>query len=180
MKHVSAVRRLLPFPTVFNVLGSLTNPAKVNRKLLGVYDEKLVVPLAKALKDLGIEKGMVVFGEDGFDEVSISAPTMVCEFDNDNFVNYEICPEDYGLTRYNKDDIIGGTPSENVSIMYRILDGERGAPRDAILLNSGVAIHIVTGISIDAGIKRAAELIDSGVALNKFNEWKHLTQVSHN
>ncbi len=177
MKRVSGIRKLLPFPTVFNVLGPLTNPARVSMKLVGVYDEKLVIPIAKALTCLGIKKGMVVYGKDGFDEISISAPTVVCEFENGNYHNYEIRPEDVGLKMYNKTDIIGGTPSENASIMYRILDGERGAPRDAILLNAGAAIHIVRGISIDAGIKKAMELIDSGAALRKLNEWKRLTQL---
>lgn len=180
MKRVSTVRRLLPFPTVFNVLGPLTNPARVNRKLLGVYDEKLVVPLANALRYLGVEKGMVVYGKDGFDEISVSSPTMVCEFDNENFLNYEICPEDYGMVRHNRNDIIGGTPSENVLTMNGILNGEQGASRDAVLLNAGAAIHVVTGISIYAGIQKATELIDSGAALKKFNEWKHFTQISLN
>ena len=180
MKRVSTIRKLLPFPTVFNVLGPLTNPARVNKKLLGVYDEKLVVPLAKALKSLGVEKGMVVYGKDGFDEISISAPTLVCEFNDDSFFNYEIHPEDYGMMSYNRNDIIGGNPSENVSTMFRILEGERGAPRDAVLLNAGTAIHIVKGISINEGIRMAEDLIDSGAVLNKLNEWRILTKAPFN
>lgn len=175
LKRVSAIRHSLPFPTVFNIIGPLTTPAKVKRKVLGVYDEKYVYPLAKALNNLGIEKGMVVYGTDGFDEVSVSAPTKVCEFADNQFYYYEITPEEYGLKRYNKSEIIGASPSYNVELMSRIFRGERGAPRDAILLNAGCAIHIATGLPIDLGIKKAAEAIDSGTALCKFEQWKYFT-----
>ncbi|MGI6012768.1 MAG: anthranilate phosphoribosyltransferase [Oscillospiraceae bacterium] len=169
MKHVGAIRKELGFRTVFNILGPLTNPAKPSRMLLGVYDESLVQPLAKVLTTLGIRRGMVVYGMDKLDEVSLSAPTFVCEI-KDGFYNpYTIRPQDFGLTPCAKEELLGGTPAENAAITTAILKGEEmGAKRDAVLYNAGVALYIADKAPcIEEGIKLAAQTIDSGAAYAK-------------
>lgn len=163
MKYVGAIRRELGFRTVFNILGPLTNPGSPSMQLLGVYDEYLVQPLAQVLISLGVKRGMVVYGQDKLDEISMSAPTTVCEFQDGWFKSYVITPEDFGLTRCEKADLVGGTPAENAAITRAILNGERGAKRDAVLMNAGAALYIGgKAQSMRDGIARAAELIDSG------------------
>ena len=166
MKYVGAIRKELGFRTVFNILGPLTNPGKPTYQLLGVYDEALVEPLARVLSSLGVKRGMVVYGLDKLDEISISAPTKVCEFEGGIYKTYEICPEVFGLDRATKEDIIGGTPEENAKILRGILAGEKGAKRDAVLMNAGSALYIAKkAATIGDGIKMAADLIDSGKAM---------------
>ena len=166
MKYVGAIRKELGIRTVFNILGPLTNPGKPTYQLLGVYDEALVEPLARVLSTLGVKRGMVVYGMDKLDEISISAPTKVCEFADGIYKSYEICPEVFGLNRATKDDILGGTPEENAKILRGILSGEKGAKRDAVLLNAGAALYVAKKAdTIGDGIKLAAELIDSGKAM---------------
>ena len=165
MKYVGAIRRELGFRTVFNILGPLTNPGSPSMQLLGVYDEYLVQPLAQVLISLGVKRGMVVYGQDKLDEISMSAPTTVCEFQDGWFKSYVITPEDFGLTRCEKADLVGGTPAENAAITRAILNGERGAKRDAVLMNAGAALYIGgKAQSMRDGVARAAELIDSGAA----------------
>ncbi|MDY3071482.1 MAG: anthranilate phosphoribosyltransferase, partial [Eubacteriales bacterium] len=165
MKYVGAIRRELGFRTVFNILGPLTNPGSPKMQLLGVYDEYLIEPLAQVLINLGVERGMVVYGQDKLDELSMSAPTSVCEFRDGWFRRYTIAPEDFGLVRCQKSDLAGGTPEENARITRAILDGERGPKRDAVLLNAGAALYIggKAGTMAD-GVALAGELIDSGKA----------------
>lgn len=166
MKYVGAIRKELGIRTVFNILGPLTNPGKPTYQLLGVYDEALVEPLARVLASLGVKRGMVVYGMDKLDEITISNTTKVCEFEDGIYKTYEICPEVFGLNRATKDDIIGGTPEENAKILRAILGGEKGAKRDAVLMNAGAALYIAKKAdTIGDGIKLAAELIDSGKAL---------------
>ena len=166
MKYVGAIRKELGIRTVFNILGPLTNPGKPAYQLLGVYDEALVEPLARVLSTLGVKRGMVVYGMDKLDEISISAPTKVCEFEDGIYKVYEICPEVFGLERANKEDIVGGTPDENALILRGILKGDKGAKRDAVLMNAGAALYIAKKAdTIGDGIKLAAEIIDSGKAL---------------
>lgn len=166
MKYVGAIRKELGIRTVFNILGPLTNPGKPTYQLLGVYDEALVEPLARVLASLGVKRGMVVYGMDKLDEISISSTTKVCEFADGIYKTYEICPEVFGLNRATKDDIIGGTPEENAKILRAILGGEKGAKRDAVLMNAGAALYIAKKAdTMGDGIKLAAELIDSGKAL---------------
>ena len=166
MKYVGAIRKELGIRTVFNILGPLTNPGKPTYQLLGVYDEALVEPLARVLASLGVKRGMVVYGMDKLDEITISNTTKVCEFEDGIYKTYEICPEVFGLNRATKDDIIGGTPEENATILRAILGGEKGAKRDAVLMNAGAALYIAKKAdTIGDGIKLAAELIDSGKAL---------------
>ena len=165
MKYVGAIRRELGFRTVFNILGPLTNPGHPSMQLLGVYDEYLVQPLAQVLMNLGVKRGMVVYGQDKLDEISLSAPTTVCEFQDGWMKNYVITPEQFGLKRCDKQDLVGGSPAENAAITRAILAGEKGPKRDAVLMNAGAALYI-GGKAADLadGIRLAAELIDSGKA----------------
>ena len=166
MKYVGPIRKELGIRTVFNILGPLTNPAAPVYQLLGVYDEYLVEPLAKVLTTLGVRRGLVVYGQDKLDEISMSAPTTVCEIKEGYDKTFVISPEDFGLNRCTKEDLIGGTPEENATITTAILKGERGPKRDAILMNAGAGLYIAgKSDSIAEGIKFAAELIDSGKAL---------------
>ncbi len=166
MKYVGAIRKELGIRTVFNILGPLTNPASPKRQLLGVYDASLVEPLAKVLYRLGVKHGMVVYGQDKLDEISLSAPTLVCEFNEKTFKTCEIKPEDFGFERCRKEDLVGGTPEENAAITKAILSGEKGHKRNAVLLNAGAALYIGGKAgSMKDGVKLAAELIDSGKAL---------------
>lgn len=165
MKYVGPIRRELGFRTVFNILGPLTNPASPTMQLLGVYDDYLVEPLAQVLINLGVKRGMVVYGMDKLDEISLSSPTKVCEIKDGWFKSYIIKPEDYGFERCSKEDLRGGTPKENAEITRRILKGEKGHKRNAVLMNAGAALYIGgKADSIREGIALAAEIIDSGRA----------------
>ncbi len=174
MKYVGPIRKELGFRTVFNILGPLTNPGSPKMQLLGVYDEYLVEPLAQVLINLGVKRGMVVYGQDKLDEISLSAPTTVCEFKDGWFKSYVITPEEFGFERCSKADLVGGTPEENAAITRAILSGEKGPKRDAVLMNAGAALYIGgKAETMKDGVKLAAELIDSGKAmevLNKFVE----------
>lgn len=166
MKYVGAIRKELGFRTVFNILGPLTNPGSPRLQLLGVYDEYLVQPLAQVLINLGVKRGMVVYGQDKLDEISMSAPTTVCEFQDGWMKNYTITPEDFGFSRCTKQDLEGGTPEENAAITRSILMGEQGPKRQAVLLNAGAALYIGgKAATMHEGVQLAAELIDSGKAL---------------
>lgn len=177
MKYVGAIRKELGFRTVFNILGPLTNPASPTFQLLGVYDESLVEPLAQVLTTLGVRRGLVVYGMDKLDEISLSAPTKVCDFKDGYYKNYVIQPEDFGLARCRKEDLVGGTPAENAQITRDVLSGKRGPQRDTVLLNAGAALYIAGRAgSIAAGVELAAQLIDSGAALQKLED---LIRVSH-
>lgn len=165
MKYVGGIRKELGIRTVFNILGPLTNPARPGRQLLGVYDRSLVEPLAQVLMKLGVLKGMVVYGQDKLDEISLSAPTTVAEFKDGWYKTYEITPEEFGLARCTREDLRGGDPSENAAITRSVLSGEQGPRRNAVLLNAGAALYIGEKAgSIAEGIQLAAERIDSGKA----------------
>ena len=159
--------------TVFNILGPLSNPAGANMELMGVYDEALVEPLAQVMANLGVTRGMVVFGQDSLDEISMSAPTSVCEIKDGKFTSYVLTPEQFGYERCTKEELQGGTPQENAEITKAILEGrETGAKRHAVCLNAGAALYIAgKAASIEAGVKMAEQLIDSGAALKKLEEF---------
>ena len=177
MKYVGAIRKELGFRTVFNILGPLTNPGKPAMQLLGVYDEYLVQPLAQVLVSLGVKRGMVVYGQDKLDEISLSAPTTVCEIKDGWYKVYTVTPEDFGLTRCEKKDLVGGTPEENAEITRKILAGEKGPKRDAVLMNAGASLYIGGKAETFAdGVKLAAEIIDSGKATETLNK---LIEVSN-
>ena len=167
MKYVGPIRKELGFRTVFNILGPLTNPAKPEMFLLGVYDEYLVEPVAKVLSSLGVKRALVVYGKDRMDEVSVSAPTTVCELRDGFYRTFEIKPEDFGLARGTKEEIVGGSPEENAEITRGILNGTiTGAKRNIVLMNAGCALYAGKAVeSIEEGVKLAAHLIDTGAAL---------------
>ncbi len=167
MKYVGAIRRELGVRTVFNILGPLTNPAKPEYMLMGVYDAYLIEPIAKVLCALGVKHGMVVYGNDKLDEISLSDSTTVCELNDGWYKTYTITPEQFGLERCRKEDLLGGTPKQNAQITRDILSGKEDGPkRDVVLLNAGAAIYVGGGAaSLEEGVKRAAEVIDSGEAL---------------
>lgn len=175
MKYVGPVRKELAIRTVFNILGPLTNPANATMQVMGVYSEELVQPMAEVLSKLGVTKGMVVYGTDGLDEISASAPTKVCEIDNGSFKMYEINPQDYGFELCSKEDLVGGTPEENAQITRDILSGAKGAKRNAILLNAAAGIHVAKGIDLAQAIKEAADVIDSGKAMEKLEQFIRAT-----
>ena len=171
MKYVGPIRKELGFRTVFNILGPLTNPASPTMQLLGVYDEYLVEPLAQVLSSLGVKRGMVVYGMDKLDEISLSAPTKVCEMKDGWYKTSIITPEEFGFERCTKDDLKGGTPEENAAITRAVLNGEKGHKRNAVLMNAGAALYIAgKAESIKDGVNLAAELIDSGKAAAALEE----------
>ena len=177
MKYVGPVRKKLGIRTVFNILGPLTNPGTPTMQLLGVYDEYLVEPLARVLVSLGIKRGMVVYGQDKLDEISLSAPTTICEIRDGWYRTSVITPEEFGFERCTKDDLKGGTPAENAEITRSILRGEKGHKRNAVLMNAGAALYIAgEAEDMKSGIALAAELIDSGKALDTLEK---LIEVSN-
>ena len=166
MRYVGPVRKAIGVPTVFNILGPLTNPAYNTYQLLGVYSEELLDTVANALKDLGLKHAMVVYGKDCLDEISMSADTEVCELADGKVTKYTITPEQFGFTRCRKEDLVGGTPEENAALVKEILEGKvTGAKLDAVLINAGAAIHVAKNVSMEEGIKEAREMITSGKAL---------------
>ena len=181
MKYVGGIRKELGFRTVFNILGPLTNPGTPSLQLLGVYDEYLVEPLAQVLINLGVKRGMVVYGQDKLDEISLSAPTTVCELRDGWFKSSVIAPEDFGLPRCAKEDLKGGTPAENAAITRAILSGERGPKRNAVLLNAGASLYIGGKADTMAdGVALAGSPIDSGkaaAALEKLIEVSNRPEV---
>ena len=176
MKYVGAIRKELGFRTVFNILGPLTNPAHPTYQLLGVYSEALVEPLARVLTSLGVKQGLVVYGQDKLDELSLSSPTTVCDFKDGEYKSYVIQPEDFGMCRCQKSDLVGGTPEENAQITLDILKGATGPKRDVVLLNAGAGLY-AAGVadSIKDGVQMAAQIIDSGAALEKLNQLKEVS-----
>ncbi|MCR5466035.1 MAG: anthranilate phosphoribosyltransferase [Lachnospiraceae bacterium] len=165
MKYVGPIRKELGFRTVFNILGPLTNPGHPTMQLLGVYDEYLVEPLAQVLVNLGVKRGMVVYGMDKLDEISMSAPTKICEIRDGWFRTTVVKPEDFGFETCSKDDLKGGTPEENATITRDILAGKKGHKRNAVLMNAGASLYIAgKAETFEKGVKLAAELIDSGKA----------------
>lgn len=173
MKYVAPIRKELGIRTVFNILGPLSNPAGANMELMGVYDQSLVEPLAQVMANLGVNRGMVVYGQDSLDEISMCAHTSVCEIRDSKFTSYEITPEQFGYERCEKGALTGGTPAENAEITKAILKGEeKGPKRQAVCLNAGAALYIAgKAASIEEGVKLAESLIDSGAALKKLEEF---------
>ncbi|MBQ1389387.1 MAG: anthranilate phosphoribosyltransferase [Clostridia bacterium] len=180
MKYVGPVRKQLAIRTVFNILGPLTNPANAEMQVMGVYSEELVEPMAKILHKLGLKKAMVVYGEDGLDEISASAKTKVCEMIDGSFTTYEIDPEDYGFALCDKTELVGGTPQENAEITRGILNGTiTDGKRTAVLLNSAAGLHLALDIPYCEAIDMAAKLIDSGKAQAKLDEFIRATTADN-
>lgn len=173
MKYVAPIRRELGIRTVFNILGPLSNPAGANMELMGVFDQSLVEPLAQVMAKLGVVRGMVVYGQDRLDEISMSAPTSVCEIRDGWFQSYELTPEQFGYQRCGKEELQGGTPAENAAITRAILSGEeKGPKRQAVCLNAGASFYIAGKTkTIQEGVRLAEQLIDSGAAKAKLEEF---------
>ncbi len=173
MKYVAPIRKELGIRTVFNILGPLANPAGANMQVMGVYEEELVEPLAHVLSNLGVKDALVVYGQDRLDEISMAAPTTVCEVRGDSYRTYTIVPEQFGLASCDREDLVGGTPEENAAITRAVLSGEeRGAKRNAVLLNAGAGLFVAgKAKTLQDGVSMAAKLIDSGLACKKLEEF---------
>lgn len=172
MRFVGGVRKEMGIRTLFNILGPLANPAGATMQLLGVYSEDLVEPLTRVLSNLGVKSAMVVYGQDCIDEISMSAPTTVCEVRDGEFTSYTVTPEQFGFRRCKKEELTGGSPEENAAIARAILSGEQGARTDAVLFNAGAAIHIAkTDCSIEEGIRIAREVLESGKAMEQLEKF---------
>lgn len=177
MRFVGGVRKEIGVRTIFNILGPLANPAGASMQLLGVYSEELIEPLAHVLHNLGVKRAMVVYGMDCIDEISLSAPTKVCEFREDTFETYTITPEQFGFNRCSKEDLKGGNPEENANIAREILAGKKGPKMDAVLLNAGAAIHIALDIPMEEAIAKAREIIESGAAAKQLEKFVALSNA---
>lgn len=177
MKYVGPVRAKLGIRTIFNILGPLTNPAGANMNVIGVYDESLVKPIAQVLIKLGVKKGMVVYGQDGMDEISASSKTTVCEFRNGEIKDYEIDPLQLGFDKHEKSELVGGDAEENAKITREVLDGKKGAKYDAVVLNAGACIYVANdNLSYKEAIEIAKETIDSGKAKGQLQKIIEVTQ----
>lgn len=179
MKYVGPIRKELGIRTIFNILGPLTNPACPSMIVLGVYAESLLEPLAEVLSNLGIQRGMVVYGKEKLDEISAVGATAICEIDHGTFKRYEITPEDVGLTRCGQQELLGGTPAENAEITKSVLRGyEKGGKRSTVLMNAGAALYLAgKADSIKEGVALAAQIIDSGAAYRKMEEFVNATNA---
>jgi len=181
MKYAAGPRKELGIRTVFNVLGPLTNPANAKGQLLGVFDKKLVEPISKVLLNLGIERAMVIHGLDGLDEISISDKTLISEIDNGKIIEYEICPEDFGIQRADRSHVVGGDAAANAEIILSLFRGEKGPRRDIVVLNAAAALYVgKRAANLKEGIKLAEEIIDSGKAMAKLEELRNLTAAFAN
>lgn len=176
MKYVGPVRKELGIRTIFNILGPLANPAGASLQIMGVYSEDLVEPMAQVLSNLGVKRGMVVYGQDCLDEISMSAPTTVCEFGNGEFKKYVIEPEQFGFEKCDKDELVGGNPEENAAITKAILQGEKGPKRDAVALNAGAALYIGgKADTFEEGVRLAEKQMDNGQAMETLQKFVTLS-----
>lgn len=177
MKYAAPVRKEMGVRTIFNVLGPLSNPAGATMQLMGVYDRKLVKPLAQVLSNLGVVRGLAVSGSDGMDEVTLTGETYVCEIRHGKLTTYDITPEQFGFRRCNLQDLTGGTPEDNAQITRDILSGkETGPKRDVVVLNAAMALYLgIDNCTVAECIQKAKELIDNGKAAAKLAEFSRLT-----
>jgi len=171
MKNVATERKELGTRTIFNLIGPLSNPAPLTGQLMGVYDGALIETAGEVLLNLGLERAMVVYGDDGLDEITTTTTTNVCEVKDGKIITYKLDPEKFGIKKATLEDIKGGDAKENSQIILSVLKGEKGAPRDIVVINSGAALYVAKIVdSLEEGIKKANELIDSGVAYKKYEE----------
>ena len=174
MKYVAPVRKELGIRTVFNILGPLSNPAGANIELMGVYDESLIEPLAKVMQNLGVKRGMVVYGTDKIDEISMSSETKVCEIlDKENLKSYTISPKDFGYDFCDKKELEGGSVKENAEIIRNIFNlKDNGAKRKAVCMNAGAGFYIAKKVkNIKEGVQMAENLIDEKKAFEKLEDF---------
>lgn len=176
MKHAAGPRKELAVRTVFNLLGPMTNPAGASHQLMGVYDRKLLVTVASVLGQLDVRRALVVAGEDGLDELTVTGVSHIAELRDGEIRTYEITPEQFGLRRHEKEALRGGDAAENAAIIHEVFSGRRGAARDIVLLNAGAILYLAGRTSsIEAGVIRAAELIDDGLVMRKL---EHIRQIA--
>lgn len=176
MKHVAPIRKEMGIRTIFNLLGPLTNPLGASKQLLGVYSPDLLRPMAEALHHLGVTSAMVVHGTDGLDEISMSAPTLVCELRQGNYEEYEITPEQFGFSRCDKADLVGGTPEVNADITRRIFQGEQSPRRHAVVLNAAAALYVAKDdLTLEQAISTIEDVLDSGKAMKTLEEFVRLS-----
>lgn len=175
MKNVANERKELGTRTIFNIIGPLSNPAPLTGQLLGVYDESLVKPVGEVLLKLGLKRAMVVCGDDGLDEITTTTTTSVCEIKDGQTISYKLDPEKLGIKKSNMEEIKGGDAKENSKIILQVLKGENGAPKDIVAINAGAALYVAElADTLEEGIKKAIELIDSGTAYEKYKELSSL------
>ena len=176
MRYAAPVRKEIGVRTIFNILGPLSSPAAANYQLLGVYKEDLIEPLAKVLANLGVKKAMVVNGNDGLDEITLSGTTKVCEYKNGEFRNYVLDPKEYGFEYCKNEDLVGGDPEKNAEIARSIFRGEKGPKRDVIVLNSAICLYLADAVmTISDGVNLATEIIDSGKAMEQLEKFVKLS-----
>ncbi len=176
MKHAAGPRRELGIRTIFNILGPLTNPASAKGQILGVFDSKLVLPMATVLRNLGLERAMVVYGRDGLDEITLTDKTLVCELRDGDIVQYEIDPREYGFGLCKINDIQGEDAKVNAKIIREVLSFKKGFPLDIVILNSAAALYIgKKADSLRRGVDMAREIIESGKAMAKLEEFIYYT-----
>lgn len=178
LKYVSPVRKELGIRTLFNIIGPLANPAGATHQLIGVYDEKLVEPLAHVLRNLGVKQALVVHGAEGLDEISICDSTTMCRVSHGKVQKFVITPEDFHFPRYDLAEIVGGDPHDNALIVQDILQGKKGAKRDIVVLNAAFCVQMFREHQTIAQSIRTIEMVlDSGIALQKLNEFIELTHT---
>ncbi|UFJ42774.1 anthranilate phosphoribosyltransferase [Brevibacillus humidisoli] len=171
MKHAAGPRRELAIRTVFNLLGPLTNPAGASRQLMGIYDRTLLRTVAEVLRELGVERALVVAGQDGLDELTVTGKSDVVELRDGQITQLEIAPEQFGLGRFRSEQLMGGDAAENARIIEGIFTGNSGAARDIVLLNAGAILYLTDRAdSIADGVTLAAELVDSGEVSRKLQQ----------
>jgi anthranilate phosphoribosyltransferase len=177
MRHVGAVRQEMGIRTIFNLLGPLANPARAKRQLLGVFDEKWVVPLAETLRNLGSIRAWVVHGSDGMDELTTTGPSQIAELKDGHIQTFTLDAQDYGLARARADELAGGTPEENAEAMRQLFAGAHGAYRDIVVLNSAAALVVADHAQdIAEGLQQADQALSSGAAAKVLDQLAALTQ----
>lgn len=180
MKHAIGPRREMGVRTIFNILGPLTNPAAAPNQLLGVFSDELVQPLAEVLKKLGSQHVLVVHAEDGMDEISVASATQVAELKEGTITNYVIEPEQFGIPRSGLESLVVNNADESLKIINAVLDNQKGPARDIVMLNAGAAIYAADLVdSLEAGIKKADEVIASGAAKEKLNALVEVSNSYH-
>ena len=176
MKNVAPVRKALGVETIFNVLGPLTNPAQATHQIMGVYSRDLVEPMAHVLKNLGLQRALVVHGSDGLDEITTTGRTDVSEYNGGEVISCDISPEELGIPLAKPADLVGGDLPTHVKIFESILNGRKGPQRDIVVVNAAYALYIAEQVkNIDEGIQAAQHSIDSGKARQKLEELKEFT-----
>jgi anthranilate phosphoribosyltransferase len=177
MKNVAPVRQELGVKTIFNILGPLTNPAQATHQMMGVYSRELLVPMAEVLKNLGLKRALVVYGNDGLDEITTTEITFVTEFNGKEIISYDINPDEMGIKRATLEDLAGGDAALNAAIVRNILDGDGGPKRDIVVVNAAYALYTAQAVdNISQGIRMAEHAIDSKRAAEKLQELKGFTR----